>query len=122
MKITMDMIEDLKKRKDVSYAKAKEALEYSNGDLLEAIIYLEDHSKKEATVQPAKKQTTGNKNFNIDQLLTYLKYNLAFKKDNIDQFSLPIWLLLIIFAFAHQLVIIAFIIAIVTQHKIYIKK
>ena len=42
MEITLEMVERLKEKADVSYAQAKEALEYSGGNLLDALIYLEE--------------------------------------------------------------------------------
>lgn len=41
----LDQIDELKKRANVSYAEAKEAMEQCNGDLLEALIYLETNNK-----------------------------------------------------------------------------
>lgn len=41
----LDQIDELKKRANVSYGDAKEALEQCNGDLLEALIYLETRNK-----------------------------------------------------------------------------
>lgn len=42
MEITLEMVERLKEKADVSYAQAKQALEYSGGNLLDALIYLEE--------------------------------------------------------------------------------
>ena len=42
MDITLERVERLREKADVSYAQAKEALEYSGGDLLDALIYLEE--------------------------------------------------------------------------------
>lgn len=42
MEITLEMVDRLKEKADVSYAQAKEALEYSGGNLLDALIYLEE--------------------------------------------------------------------------------
>ena len=42
MEITLERVERLREKADVSYAQAKEALEYSSGDLLDALIYLEE--------------------------------------------------------------------------------
>ena len=42
MEITLEMVERLKEKADVSYAQAKEAQEYSGGNLLDALIYLEE--------------------------------------------------------------------------------
>ena len=41
MDITLEQVERLREKADVSYAQAKEALEYSGGNLLDALIYLE---------------------------------------------------------------------------------
>ena len=41
MEITVEMVERLREKAPVSYAQAKEALEYSGGNLLDALIYLE---------------------------------------------------------------------------------
>ena len=38
----MEMVERLREKAPVSYAQAKEALEYSEGNLLDALIYLEE--------------------------------------------------------------------------------
>ena len=42
MEITLELVERLKEKASVSYAQAKEALEYSGGNLLDALIYLEE--------------------------------------------------------------------------------
>ena len=41
----LNKIDELRKRASVSYADAKEALEYAQGDLLEAMVYLEKHNR-----------------------------------------------------------------------------
>ena len=38
MEITLEMAERLKEKANVTYAQAKEALEYSGGNLLDALI------------------------------------------------------------------------------------
>ena len=45
MGITLEQVEKLREKADVSYNDAKEALEASDGDLLEALIYLERQGK-----------------------------------------------------------------------------
>lgn len=42
MEITLEMAERLREKANVSYTQAKEALEYSGGNLLDALIYLEE--------------------------------------------------------------------------------
>ncbi len=45
--ITLEQVENLKKYADVSYEEARAALEASDGDLLEAVIFLEKNGKVE---------------------------------------------------------------------------
>ena len=55
--ITIEQIDELRKRVDVSYEDAKEALEQSNGNILEAIIYLEKSGKiKQEEAKEEKKE------------------------------------------------------------------
>ena len=42
MEITLEQVERLREKANVSYAQAKQALEYSGGNLLDALIYLEE--------------------------------------------------------------------------------
>lgn len=42
MEITLEMVERLREKAGVGYGQAKEALEYSGGNLLDALIYLEE--------------------------------------------------------------------------------
>ena len=42
MEITLEQVERLREKAPVSYAQAKRALEYSGGNLLDALIYLEE--------------------------------------------------------------------------------
>ena len=41
METTLEKIDEVRKRANVSYGEAKEALESCNGDVVEALIYLE---------------------------------------------------------------------------------
>lgn len=43
MDITLEQVERLREKMDVSYADARAALEHAEGDLLEALIWLEEH-------------------------------------------------------------------------------
>lgn len=45
MNITLEMIDELRQRARVSYEEAKEALENCNGDMVEALVYLERKNK-----------------------------------------------------------------------------
>jgi len=45
MSVNLEQIEALRERANVSYGEAKEALEVCDGDLVEALIYLEKNNK-----------------------------------------------------------------------------
>ena len=45
MEVTLELVEQLRQHADVSYEEAKAALEYTGGDLLEALIWLERMGK-----------------------------------------------------------------------------
>lgn len=68
--ITLEMIDELRKRVNVSFEDAKDALEQTNGDLLEAIIYLE------------KNNSIKNKGYNFKDLNNIFKDE--FKKEYND--------------------------------------
>ena len=69
--ITLEKVDAVIERTYVTYAEAKEALETCNGDVLEAIIYLEDKIKKDANEQMEK--YSENKNETIAELKAWLK-------------------------------------------------
>jgi hypothetical protein len=48
MSFSLNQIDELRERTGVSYTDAKEALESCNGDMLEAIVYLEKNKKARA--------------------------------------------------------------------------
>ncbi len=60
--ITLEQVENLKKYADVTYEEARAALEASEGDLLEAVIYLEKQGKIE-TPNGGGAYTTSNHSF-----------------------------------------------------------
>jgi hypothetical protein len=49
MSNTLNQIDELRKRASVSYTDAKEALESCNGDMLEALVYLEKNKKTQSS-------------------------------------------------------------------------
>jgi len=47
----LNQIDELRKRANVSYSDAKEALEKCNGDMLDALVYLEKNNKGQTAKQ-----------------------------------------------------------------------
>ena len=48
MEITLEKVDQVRERTGVTYAEAKNALEIANGDVLEAIIYIENIKEADA--------------------------------------------------------------------------
>ena len=81
MKITLEQVDQVKERTGVSYAKAKNALEKANGDVLEAIIFIEDEKKvnSQNNIAEESKET-------IEELKVWLKDLI--KKGNVSRIKI----------------------------------
>ncbi len=71
MNISLENVDAVKARTGVSYKEAKEALEICNGDVLEAIIYLEE--EKTNTKNETTAEQSGGTTETIDEFKTWLK-------------------------------------------------
>ncbi|MCF0149037.1 MAG: DUF4342 domain-containing protein [Clostridium sp.] len=67
MEITLEKVDQVRERTGVSYAEAKHALEVANGDILEAIIYIENIKEEDAEVNSKFKAES------MDEFKTWLK-------------------------------------------------
>ena len=67
MEITLEKVDQVRERTGVTYAEAKNALEIANGDVLEAIIYIENIKEEDA------KENSKIKAESIDEFKTLLK-------------------------------------------------
>jgi len=66
--ITLEQVEKLRERADVSYEDAKSALEITQGDLLEAVIYLEKQGKIEGPEMNSYNTRTGSAREDDDEV------------------------------------------------------
>lgn len=74
MGITLEQVDQVKERTGVSYAEAKYALEVSDGDVLEAIIYIEGiKGVKPEYIQDSNSNNSKEKYETIDELKKWLK-------------------------------------------------
>lgn len=74
MKITLEMVDKVKERSNVSYQEAKEALEYANGDVLDAIIYLENRNKENNNYKETFEEDNNcSKTETVEEFKTWLK-------------------------------------------------
>ena len=71
MEITLEKVDQVRERTGVSYAKAKETLEHTKGDVLDAIILLEDEMKNENSSND--KMAGNNTTETIEEFKVWLK-------------------------------------------------
>ena len=71
MEITLEKVDQVRERTGVSYAKAKEILEHTKGDVLDAIILLEDEMKNENSSND--KMAGNNTTETIEEFKVWLK-------------------------------------------------
>lgn len=79
--ITLEQVEELRKRANISYDEAKSALEEANGDMLEAIINLEKQNKIKAPKRGGFYSTKNSKQ-NIEDNSHYDNYEDSHDKEN----------------------------------------
>lgn len=119
MNIKLELIDELRKRANVNYEDAKNALEKCNGDIVEALIYLEKQNKTKANACDdfsGKEFTDGVKKV-IDK---GNRTKLLIKKDNNVVAALPITLIVIaLILFHHISVVPILVIIIVAMHYGY---
>lgn len=113
--ISLEQIDLLMQRANVSYAEAKEALENSNGDIVEALLFLEkaDKIKKSTSTCAA----DGLKNF-IDKLNT-TQFKLT-KKDK-TYLNIPLSFAILAFICCFPFAVFSLIFALVFGIKVDIK-
>lgn len=94
-KITLEQVDEVRRRAGVSYKEAKEALEFTGGDPLEAVIYLEENgkAKTESIPESGEKET-----LSVDDVKKYItelieKGNVSrikVRKDEKELLNIPV--------------------------------
>lgn len=111
--ITLEQIDLLIKRADVSYTDAKEALEATNGDLLEALLWLERNNRIKSP-STSSDLTTKATSF-IDKLN---KTRFKMFKSHTTYVNIPLSIALILIVPTFYISIIALLIALIMGIKI----
>jgi len=116
MGINLEQVDVLRERANVSYEEAKEALETCNGDIVEAIIYLENNNK-------IKKEKGKSKCCSLwEKFLALIrkgnKTKFIIKKKDREIISLPVTVTVIAALIAPEFVGIGLLIALVTGYRI----
>lgn len=113
--ITLEQIDLIMQRANVSYSEAKEALEQSNGDTVEALLYLERAEK-------IKKTTSRNCSEDVKSFIGKLNCTrFILKKQQHTYVDVPLTVAIIAIITCFHVSVIALIVAIATGVKIDIK-
>jgi len=115
MNISLEQIDLLRKRANVSYNEAKEALENCNNNLVEALIYLE----KEEKIKPEKKHGEGNFANGIKNIIDKgNKTRFVIKKNKHYILNISSILAALLIAFTIPVSLLILLVALITGHKI----
>lgn len=119
MGITLEQIDILRKRANVNYKEAKEALEKFDGDMVEALAYLEEEEK----IRPEK--SISNSSFYKDTKSFFSKLNninFVVSKDGKTVLNISSLFALIIGVFTFPISLAIIVLLVITHHKIRLEK
>lgn len=120
MSSSIEQIDLLRKRANINYEEAKKILEKCNGDIVEALIYLENNKK----IKKKNKNECTDKFYNTVKKLVQ-KGNetkiVARKKGN-TVLTVPVNIGILFSIFAFPVVLGSLVLALITKHSIRIKK
>ena len=96
--ITLEKVDAIRERMDVSYEKAKEALEISEGNVLEALIYLEKDQKLADINESFEEDKNDKSTMSIEDLKIWLRQilekgnvtRIRIKKDGNELIDIPV--------------------------------
>ncbi|MCY6482861.1 DUF4342 domain-containing protein [Clostridium aestuarii] len=116
MAISLQQIDLLRERAHVGYKEAKEALEKCNGEMVEALIYLEGakKTKEKCSSQFFSKMKKIIRKGNLTRVVI--------KKQEKNALNIPLNLVIVFTIFATPVVLVVFLLALITKHKIRIEK
>ncbi|MDD2620249.1 MAG: DUF4342 domain-containing protein [Syntrophomonadaceae bacterium] len=120
MAVSLELIEKLRERAEVSYEEAKAALEKCDGDIVEALIYLEQQNKIK---KPPQDSACAGFTAKAKKLLkTCNQTRLVISKQEEKLINLSLTIVILVTIFIPPLTIIGLLAALLTNHKIRIEK
>lgn len=127
MTITIEQIDELRKRANVSFEDARDALEKCDGDLVQALIYLENNGKIKSTNSAGSKESS----YEAKESL-WDKFTALVKKGNNTRFiiwkrdkvllNLSVTISIIIGVLAFHVSVIGLIIALIAGYRFKFEK
>jgi hypothetical protein len=120
MNYNLEQIEMLRERTNITYEEARQALELCNGDMVEALIYLERQNK-------VKENKTNSNEIgffaSVKQLIKKChQIKFLIKKNDSVVLNLPLTIVIVVSIIMTPLVVIGLLAALVTNHKIRFEK
>lgn len=115
MTITLEQIDELRKRANVSFEDAREALQECNGDLVEAIVYLEKNGKIKSTSSSEPKDSFWDKFKALVNKGNNTRF-IMYKRDK-TIINLSVTISIIIAALAFHIAIIGLVVALVAGYR-----
>ncbi|MDT8716794.1 DUF4342 domain-containing protein [Clostridium sp. 19966] len=116
MSTMLESIDELRKRTNVSYEDAKEALEKSNGDIVEAIVYLEKQNKIKNPQETTKDYSLWTSIKGIITKGNTTKFIIKKKED--IRLNISVTLAVILAIIAPHAAVLSILLAFITGHKI----
>lgn len=125
MSVSLEKIDMLMERANISYKEAKDALEKHNGDMVEALIYLEAAQKTNSTQKKqAPKQNQAPRRDFMDDISAFFKKmhktSFIISKNSHKFIDLPLTIASIIILFTLPFSIIALLVPVLLGYKINI--
>lgn len=120
MTITLEQIDELKKRANVSFEDARMALQECNGDLVEALVYLEKNGKINSTNSSEQKESLGDKFKTLLDKGNNTRF-IIWKKDK-TILNLSVTISIIIAVLAFHVSIIGLVVALIFGYRFKFEK
>ncbi|WP_251861676.1 DUF4342 domain-containing protein [Clostridium sp. Marseille-Q2269] len=118
MNVSLEQIDLLRKRANISYEQAKEVLEKFDGDVIEALVYLEKNKKTN--------EDFGCESKFFDKIKVLIrkgnKTKVVVRKKEDTVLKAPVNVIILCTVLAFPVAIVATILALITKHSIRIEK
>lgn len=115
MSVNLEQIDELRRRTNVSYEDAKEALDMCEGDMLQAIIYLEKNKKAKIATNDGEKECLFDKIKALIKKGSNIRFIIKKRERMVLNLSLNVTILIAIFAF--HVTIIGLILALICGYR-----
>lgn len=116
MKVTLEQVDELRKRAHVSFEDAKEALEMFEGDLVEALVYLEKNKKFKGQKCCSEDSSILDKIKGLIKKGNEIRFIIKKKERRVLDLSLNVFILIAVFAF--HVTAVALVIALLAGYKL----